>query len=139
MRNLPQAVFQKHRTIPILLMSILLLSCRPLWTQLTESMTMDDLATTSPNSIEVKFRAGTDLSSFSVLLPTDLYDSVKSIERLFTLSEEAVNEINSDLNRWFRITLKQGTNSVEFIEALRGLEYVESAEFIASPPPPPPQ
>ena len=102
----------------------------------------------SSELIDVRFREGTDVEPPEETLPPDLRNAVASIRRGFSLSEEQLNEIRMtgeslsgdglpNLNLWFQITLKPGTDAVAFIADLQALESVEHAEFVPLPPPPP--
>jgi subtilisin family serine protease len=102
----------------------------------------------SSEIIDVKFREGIKVSLRGEPLPQDLRNSMTSINRLFSAPEEQLDKIREtgvsrsakqlpDLNQWFRITLKPGTDADKFIEALRQLKSVEIAEPAPLPAPPP--
>jgi Ca2+-binding RTX toxin-like protein len=94
----------------------------------------------SSEIIQVKFREGTDVDPPEASLPPDLRNSVASITRLFSLSEQELDEIGAGrLKLWFQITLKPGTDAAAFIEDLKRLESVEIAEPAPLPAPPPSQ
>ena len=97
----------------------------------------------SSEVVDVKFRAGTE-----VVLPPNLRDSAASMGRLFSVSEEKLEEIRAigerlsgqilpDLNMWFRITLKPGTDAADYIEDVKRLDSVEIVEPAPLPSPPP--
>ena len=120
------------------------------------SLTSSIIAGTSPSIpagysseiVHVKFRAGTVVYSPEAALPRYLRDSVAYMGRLFSISEQKLKEIRvmgesqsgqmvPDLNMWFRITLKPGTNAADFIEDLKHLasvDIVEPAPLAVSPP-----
>ena len=102
----------------------------------------------SSEIIQVKFKEGTDVHPPSRPLPPDLLNSVGRITRLFTLPEEEIDQLRAmgeqvsrnplpNLNLWFQITLKPGADAATFIENLRRLDSVETAEpaALAAPPP----
>jgi serine protease len=102
----------------------------------------------SSESIQVKFKEGTDVHPPSRPLPPDLLTSVGRITRLFTLSEQEIDGLRAmgeqvsrnvlpDLNLWFQIILKPRADAATFIENLRRLDSVETAEPapLAAPPP----
>ena len=102
----------------------------------------------SSEIIQVKFKEGTDVHPPSAPLPPDLLNSVGRITRLFTLSEQEIDRLRTtgeqasrkplpNLNLWFQITLKPGADAATFIENLRRLDSVETAEPapLAAPPP----
>ena len=102
----------------------------------------------SSEIIQVKFKEGTDVHPPSRPLPPDLSNSVGRITRLFTLPEEEIDRLRAtgeqasrkplpNLNLWFQITLKPGADAATFIENLRRLDSVETAEPapLAAPPP----
>ena len=92
----------------------------------------------SSKIIQVKFKEGTKVIQPGALLPQNLRKSVASVTRLFTLSEEEMDNIGaSGLNLWFQITLKPGTNAAAFIEDLKRLESVEIVQPAPLPAPPP--
>src|SRR5262245_4192261 len=84
----------------------------------------------SSTIIQVKFNEGTNVESPETILPQDLSNSVSRITRLFSPSKNKLNDIRErgkkrsakklpDLNLWFQITLKPGTDSAAFIESLK--------------------
>src|SRR5262245_37573258 len=88
----------------------------------------------SSELIDVKFREGTDVDLPEKVLPPDLRDSVANIRRGFSLSGEQLKRIGADrLQLWFRIILRPGANPVAFMEKLKRLSSVESAEFVPQP------
>jgi hypothetical protein len=102
----------------------------------------------SSEIIQVKFKEGTDVHPPSRPLPPDLVNSVGRITRLFTLSEQEIDRLRAmgeqvsrnplpNLNLWFQITLNPGADAGTFIENLRRLDSVETAEPapLAAPPP----
>jgi len=102
----------------------------------------------SAEIVQVKFKEGTDVHPPSAPLPPDLLTSVERITRLFTLSEDEIDRLRAmgeqvsrnplpNLNLWFQIILKPGTNAATFIENLGRLDSVETAEPapLAAPPP----
>jgi serine protease len=102
----------------------------------------------SSEIVQVKFKEGTKVIHAAALLPQNLRNSVHSITRLFTLSEEEMDELRAmaeqfsgeplpNLNLWFQITLKPGTNATKFLENLRSLDSVDIAEPAPLPAPPP--
>jgi uncharacterized repeat protein (TIGR01451 family) len=92
----------------------------------------------SSELIDVKFREGTNVDPPEDALPPDLRNAVASIRRGFSLSEEQRRRTGADrLRLWFRIGLKPGVDPVDFIERLKRLNSVESAQFVPRPAPPP--
>lgn len=100
----------------------------------------------SSEVIQVKFREGTTVNSLGEPLPQNLRNSTTNIIRLFSLPEEKLNEIRNrginhsaknlpNLNSWFQITLKPGTDADKFIQLLRSLDSVEIAEPAPLPAP----
>ena len=100
----------------------------------------------SSEIIQVKFKEGTDVHPPSAPLPPDLLNSVGRITRLFTLSEQEIDRLRTtgeqasrnplpNLNLWFQITLKPGADAASFIENLRRLDSVETAEPAPLPAP----
>ena len=92
----------------------------------------------SSELIQVKFREGTDVDPPEEALPTNLRDSVAGIRRLITLSDQELERIGgSSFKLWFEITLKPGTDAAAFLNALKELPSVETAQLAPLPPPPP--
>jgi len=103
----------------------------------------------SSTEIHLKFKPGTRLQSPELLLPTDLRNSVAEITRLFakitpqqldrikTLGENRSRKKLPDLNLWYGIKLKPGTDPIDVIDRIRGLSEIEKTEFAPLPPPPP--
>lgn len=88
--------------------------------------------------IDIKFREGTEVGLPEKLLPPDLRNSVSHILRVSTLSDEELERMGAGkFKLWFRITLKPGTDAVSFLETLKRLESVESAQYAPLPAPPP--
>jgi len=100
-------------------------------------------------SVEVKFREGTDVSAPEQLLPAELRGSVASVTRLFGgFSKEQLDKIKGkgekrggeklpDLGLWFKITLKAGSNTADFVEKLKRTNSVETVQFSSLPLPQP--
>jgi hypothetical protein len=92
----------------------------------------------SSELIDAKFRDGTNVNPPEEALPPDLRDAVASIHQVFSLSEEQLRRIAANrLQLWFRIHLKPGVDPVDFMEKLKRLSSVESAQFVPKPAPPP--
>jgi subtilisin family serine protease len=103
----------------------------------------------SSSEIHVKFRQGTRIDSPELLLAPDLANSVGSITRLFSgLSKDKLDKMKEsgegrsrkrlpDLNLWFKIKLKPGTDTAAFIEDLKQVPNVEVVEAAPLPAPPP--
>jgi serine protease len=103
----------------------------------------------SSRSIQVKFQEGTDVSIPEQLLPAELGASVANTMRLFSgLSPNRLDQIKvigelnrgealPDLNLWFKITLTTGADALDFMEKLKRLDSVDTAEYTALPPPMP--
>ena len=102
----------------------------------------------SSEIVHVKFREGTAVYSPEVALPPHLKDSAAYMGRLFSVSEQKLEEIRAigerhsgqmlpDLNMWFQITLKPGTDAADYIEDMKRLESVEIVEPAPLPSPPP--
>ena len=100
----------------------------------------------SPEIIQVRFQEGTIVDQPDTLLTPDLLNSVDSITPLFSLSETQLNDLRAkgqagsgeslpDLNLWFKINLKSGTDGAAFIEDLKLLGSVDVAEFAPLPAP----
>lgn len=85
-------------------------------------------------TIDIKFITGTDISTITNLLPTELVNSIISIKPLVDLSASQLQNINaSEMSLWMRVILKPETDSQNFIDSLETLPNVDVAEF-ASPP-----
>lgn len=103
----------------------------------------------SSTEIHIKFRQGAAGESPELLLPADLRNSVATIARLFSgIPRQKLDKMKEsgesrgrkklpDLNLWFKITLKPGTDASAFIQKLKLLDHVESAEFAPLPARPP--
>lgn len=92
----------------------------------------------SAELLDVKFREGTNVDPPEEALPPDLRNAVASIRGGFSLSEEQRRRTGADrLRLWFRIRLQPGVDPVDFIERLKRLSNVESAQFVPKPAPPP--
>src|SRR5215813_730179 len=103
----------------------------------------------SSSEIHVKFRQGIRVDSPELLLPPDQTNSVESITQLFSgIPKDKLDKMKEsgegrsrkklpDLNLWFKIRLKPGTDPSDFIEKLKRLDDVEHAEFAPLPAPPP--
>lgn len=110
----------------------------------------------STEIIYVKFREGVNINVPGDLLPVDLRHSIDSITKLFSLPEERLNRLKAEgaqrlsrkgliqaanslpnLNLWFMIKLKPGTNADQFIKELRLLDSIELVEPAPLPTPPP--
>jgi hypothetical protein len=88
--------------------------------------------------IHVKFRAGTNIDSPLLLLPSELREVVTNIERLFSLSDQQLNRMGAGrLKLWFAITVKPEVDTNAFLERLKGLDQVEVAERAPKPVLPP--
>ena len=100
---------------------------------------MTSLASSSiASDIQVKFKEGTDVDPPTDPLTPDLLNSVDSITRLFTLSEVVLDELRAvetlpDLNLWFQIVLTPSTDAAAFLEDLKLLPSVETAQFAPIP------
>ncbi len=82
--------------------------------------------------INVKFKAGTNISNTTSLLPENLMNNVS---RIYPHTESLTD--NSVMKYWFRINLKPGTDGSEFLDKLTKLSNVEIAEKAPKPQPPP--
>lgn len=110
----------------------------------------------SLDTIQVKFLESSGVDQSEAILPSHLMASVAYTEPLFSLPESRLDDVMAkgkqlmrrmgenhlvhelpDLNLWFQITLKSGTDAATFIETLRRLDGVEIAEPAPLPPPPP--
>lgn len=102
----------------------------------------------SSEIIDVKFRDGVKVSVRGEPLPQALRNATAGINRLFSAPAERLVQIREtgvtrsarqlpDLNQWFRITLKPGTDADQFIAALKQVNSVEIAEPAPLPAPPP--
>ncbi|WP_240197140.1 PKD domain-containing protein [Nonomuraea lactucae] len=89
--------------------------------------------------------AGTDLSAVENVLESG---SVSAVQRLFTAAEETLQTFTgqaatrsgrpqADLNQWYRLTLRPGSDPAAVIDRLNALDQVEIAyaEPLAAPPP----
>jgi hypothetical protein len=105
----------------------------------TPSMT--GLITTIPEGfskelIDVKFREGTDIDHPQELIPNSLLKSIEAIKPLVDYPNKNYYEPNL-MKYWFRITLRTGTNPVEFINQLKGFDTVDTVEPAPLVQPPP--
>ena len=92
----------------------------------------------SSEIIHIKFQENIDIDSPELLLPQNLRASIATFDPLFTLSDKDLNDLGaSNLKLWYRLTLNPGTDSTEFVEALRGLDILEFVEHAPIPAPPP--
>jgi serine protease len=103
----------------------------------------------SSRTVHVRFQQGTDVSVPEQLLPPDLSVSVANTMRLFNgltadqLYQMKVNgelkrgEALPDLNLWFKITLRAGADAPDFMEKLKGVDSVDTAQYAPLPPPMP--
>ena len=92
--------------------------------------------------IHVKFKESAAIEQPMNLLTPSISNSVDSIARLFSLSEDELDNLrvdNSlpDLNLWFKIRLKSDVNTINFLKELKLLNSVEEAEIEPLPSPPP--
>ena len=88
--------------------------------------------------VDVKFRAGEPLDAPLQLLPPELRVSVESINPLVTADMRELDRIGaSHMARWFRLTLKPGTDVTMFVAALKALDSVEVVLRAPQPLPPP--
>jgi len=89
-------------------------------------------------SVQVKFRTGQVSQSPEDLLPSPLRDSVARITPLFTLADGELERLGAHAaQRWFRINLRPGADCRAFIDRLKRLDSVESAEPAPEPAAPP--
>lgn len=104
----------------------------------------------SPTTIDVKFRDGSDvdLLKMKTVLPRHLANSITHGNKVFNLPKDKLDKIRDrgrsdskkklpDLNLWFRLSLKPGTDPVAFLADLRGLPGIEIAEPAPLPQVPP--
>jgi hypothetical protein len=102
----------------------------------------------SSRIIHVKFREGTSVDAPETLLPVTLRESVVSVTRLFSLPERKLENIRGsgetrtgktlpDLNLWFQITLKPDVDAASFLDEIKRLNIVESAQPAPVPAPAP--
>ena len=96
----------------------------------------------------MKFREGTSVDAPETLLPVTLRESVVSVTRLFSLPERKLENIRGsgetrtgktlpDLNLWFQITLKPDVDAASFLDEIKRLNIVESAQPAPVPAPAP--
>lgn len=78
--------------------------------------------------IKINYRAGTDVSDLSTILPVNLRNEVAKIDRLVPSAGPQF--------RWIQIDLKPGVDGGEFMYKIRSLNWVEIAEFVPLPVPP---
>src|SRR5262245_51242559 len=102
----------------------------------------------SSEIVHVKFRVVSPVYAPDAALPPYLADSVAEMRRLFSLSEQKLEEVQAigesrsshmlpGLHMWFQITLKPGTNAADYIEDMKrlsGVEIVEPALLPSLPP-----
>ena len=105
----------------------------------------------SSEIVHVKFREGTDVTwpeQVVAQLPPDVVNLSSAVNTLFVLPRQTLNDLRArgrrrsgrmppDLNLWFQITLQPGTDADAFLEALRRLPIVETAEPAPLPAPHP--
>jgi serine protease len=103
----------------------------------------------SSRTVQVKFQEGTDVSVPEQLLPADLRAFVTNTTRLFSgLSANQLDQMKvigqlnrgqalPDLNLWFKITLTAGADAPDFMEKLKRLNSVETAQYAPLPRPMP--
>lgn len=104
----------------------------------------------SSSMIEVKFREGADVDveKIKTALPKHLANAISHSSKIFSLPKDKLDNVRktgerhsrkklTDLNLWFRINLKPGTNAVAFLDELRHLQNIESAEPAPLPQRPP--
>jgi hypothetical protein len=102
----------------------------------------------SSKIIHVKFREGTSVDAPETLLPVTLRESVASVTRLFGLPEHKLESIRGsgetrsggtlpNLNLWFQITLKPDVDAARFLDEIKRLDSVESAQLAPVPAPAP--
>jgi len=102
----------------------------------------------SSQIIHVKFREGTSVDAPEALLPVTLRDSVASVTRLFSLPEHKLDNLRARgetrsgktlpyLKLWFQITLKPDVVASRFLDVVKRLDSVESAQLAPVPAPAP--
>jgi hypothetical protein len=102
----------------------------------------------SSKIIHVKFREGTSVDAPETLLPVTLRESVVSVTRLFSLPKHKLEDLRAkgetrsgktlpDLNLWFQITLKPDVDASRFLDEVKRLDSVESAQLAPAPAPAP--
>jgi len=102
----------------------------------------------STEIIQVRFTPGGAELPPGQLIPKVLRSSTRGVARLFGLSSDRLSDLTekgrarssralADLNAWYEIRLKPGTDPVAFTEALRALDHVEVAELAPVPAPAP--
>lgn len=104
----------------------------------------------SAEKVEVKFRSGTNLDLVETTLAPapGLQNSVDRMHPLFDLPRDRLKELRHngkqrsgkmppDLNSWYTISLKPGTDALGFAEELKHMDNVESVQFAPLPAPPP--
>lgn len=130
-----------------------------LWILTTTGLINSSMAVASPSSaatvppgyssevIQIKFREGTGLHPLDAPFPPNLNSSIANINPLFSLSEERLDKLRlnqttrstqklPNLNMWFQVTLKPGTDANNFMENLKRLDSVEIVEPAPLPAPP---
>ena len=104
----------------------------------------------SLTKIDVKFRDGTnvDLLKMKTVLPRHLANSITHSNKVFNLPKDKLDKIREkgrshsqkrlpDLNLWFRLSLKPGTDPVAFLANLKQVPGIEIAEPAPLPQVPP--
>ncbi len=114
----------------------------------TEATPLTIPAGYSSKSIHVKFHEGTNVERPLEGLPPGLRDAVVSHSKLFSLSEQKLNELRArersrvgkplpDLSLWVEMTLQSGTDAAAFLAEMKRVPNVEIAASAPLPQPPP--
>jgi hypothetical protein len=97
---------------------------------------MGEMRDRESSTVDVKFRSGVSLDEPLLLLPPELRAQATRATPLVTLHPGELDRLGAArMGRWFRLTLVPGVDVKAFLEALRRLDQVESAEPAPRPAP----
>lgn len=85
----------------------------------------------SDNLVDIKFKERVDVSEPNILFPKSLESQINTITPLIN------NPVTENLQGWFRIKLKENIDLVSFLQEVKKLNTVETAEYVPLPQPPP--
>lgn len=144
---LPRTSIKRLCTLAVVLMAFLGISLTNRSVTATRSSLPPGYSSTD---IDVKFRDGTDvdLSKMKSVLPRNLANSITHSNKIFNVPNDKLDKIREkgwshsrkrlpDLNLWFRLSLKPGTDPVTFLADLKQMPGIEIAEPAPLPQIPP--
>ena len=88
----------------------------------------------NPMTVDIKL-ASAPQGTLTAGFPADVMAAIATVEPLTTLTDEELNALGSDANRWIRVTLTPNSDINEFVEAVSGLPAVDIVEASPSPAP----